>query len=64
MDELLKANVGYQGLETRRLDGRKVKIVIVRSMYVVSCSFKVYTKSSLVSSNKGIKFLYILPPYK
>lgn len=32
MDELLKANVGYQGLETRRLDGRKVKIVIVLCM--------------------------------
>ena len=61
MDELLKANVGYQGLETRRLDGRKVKIVIVRSMYAVVLK---YTKSSLVSSNKGIKFLYILPPYK
>ena len=32
MDELLKANVGYQGLETRRLDGRKVRIVIVLCM--------------------------------
>ena len=32
MDDLLKANVGYQGLETRRLDGRKVKIVIVLCM--------------------------------
>ena len=35
MDELLKANVGYQGLETRRLDERKVEIVIVLWMLEV-----------------------------
>ena len=35
MDELLKANVGYQELETRRLDERKVEIVIVPWMLEV-----------------------------